>query len=111
MPADRVPGTAGGGMTRDESLIAFALWCLKEAGWDEPGAYVIGDIDGGSLQEKATEVGLLVRRAHTGEESNGDESCEYVEQPDGSLRCDGGENCDLLLIPDDVRERLPKATP
>jgi len=85
-------------MTRDEALIALAVWCLKEAGWGSPSAYGVGDLDGAALQDEAQRLGLLIKRPHSLDEGCGDESCEYKD-----CRCDGGTDCDLLFMRDDVR--------
>jgi hypothetical protein len=47
-----------GGLGREDQLLRlahFALWCL-----DASRGNSIGDVDGGELQDKATELGILI---------------------------------------------------
>lgn len=61
--AGMVGSELNAGLDRESQLLKLAylaLWCMNESHGDH-----IGDVDGGALQEKATELGILVTREVT----------------------------------------------
>jgi len=65
----------------EAALAEFGAWCLKEARGD---GYA-GDIDGGSVQSKALELGLLIEREVT--EPCSEVSCVCAEAGDFPATC------------------------
>lgn len=96
-------------MKREEILAKFGALILEKAGWLDPSEYGIGDIDGGDLQELATELGILESRQHTALDAGGEEDCPYAEGPDKVLRCDGGEGCSIMFLRKDILEFVKSA--
>ena len=62
----------------------------------------MGDLDGGSLQEKASELGLLCRKPHEGNEwCEGEQEIEDGQET-GEWRCAGNEDCECLFPHDAI---------